>query len=166
MARIISIRAVGERRPGGLSIAAMLAVALATGAAVALVIGSRTLAPLSPQPASMARVTPMPICGAARRVNCVVDGDTIWFRGEKIRMQGYNTPEMRGACAHERALARRAQQRLSEMLSSAQLSIERTGTDRYGRTLARVAIPRGDVGTILIGEGLAHVWQGYQQDWC
>ena len=32
-------------------------------------------------------------CGSGPRNTCVVDGDTIWMDGEKIRMMGYDTPE-------------------------------------------------------------------------
>jgi micrococcal nuclease len=32
-------------------------------------------------------------CGSGNRYTCVVDGDTIWLEGEKIRMMGYDTPE-------------------------------------------------------------------------
>lgn len=30
------------------------------------------------------------MCGSGKRVTCVVDGDTIWLRGEKIRLQGFD----------------------------------------------------------------------------
>ena len=32
-------------------------------------------------------------CGSGKRVTCVVDGDTFWLKGEKIRVQGYDAPE-------------------------------------------------------------------------
>lgn len=34
------------------------------------------------------------ICGEDRRMNCVVDGDTFWFKGEKIRIADIDTPEL------------------------------------------------------------------------
>ncbi|UIJ82366.1 hypothetical protein [Rhizobium leguminosarum] len=34
------------------------------------------------------------ICGDSHRVNCVVDGDTVWFNGQKIRIVDIDTPEL------------------------------------------------------------------------
>lgn len=108
----------------------------------------------------------MPICGSGGRVNCVVDGDTIWVDREKIRLQSMNAPEVNGACARERDLAGQATRRLSQLLSSQSFSITRSGVDRYGRTLASVRTGDEDVGLILVREGLAHVWQGRKENWC
>lgn len=58
----------------------------------------------------------MPICGSGKRSNCVVDGDTLWLNGEKIRVEGMNAPETKGRCERERRLAMHATQR--ELLSS------------------------------------------------
>lgn len=108
----------------------------------------------------------MPICSSSKRVNCVVDGDTIWFDGEKIRLEGFNTPEMNGECGRERQLARKARSRLSRALSSNPFEVNRGGYDRYGRRLATVSINSVDVGDPLIRDGLAHEWQGHKEDWC
>lgn len=108
----------------------------------------------------------MPICNRGRRIDCVVDGDTIWLDGEKIRLDSMNAPEVQGQCDRERDLATRATQRLSELLSASAFSISRSGTDRYGRTLARLVIGDQDVGLILVREGLAHAWQGRKLGWC
>lgn len=54
---------------------------------------------------SAGHTTAMPICGSGKRINCVVDGDTIWVRGEKIRLEGFNAPEMNGSCDRERRMA-------------------------------------------------------------
>ncbi len=108
----------------------------------------------------------MPICGSGKRVTCVVDGDTIWYRGEKIRLEGFNAPETQGLCARESELARRATLRLRAVLSSEPFSVTRNGKDRYGRTLATIRNSQGDVGNVLIAEGLAHEWRGRKENWC
>jgi len=97
----------------------------------------------------------------AARVTCVVDGDTVWIEGEKIRISEIDTPEMDGRCPAERALALRAQARLVELLNAGPVQFERVGTDRYGRTLARF----GAVSETLIREGLAHRWPS-RKGWC
>ena len=108
----------------------------------------------------------MKVCGSGRRVSCVVDGDTFWISGEKIRLEGIDAPEVNGACAHERRLAQRATRRLSEILSDERFSLRRNGKDRYGRTLARIDTPHGEAGAILVREGLARPWRGRKKQWC
>lgn len=125
------------------------------------------VAPAKPEPVTIAAAArPMPVCGSGRRVNCVVDGDTIWVAGEKIRIVGYNSPEVEGACRRERDLAAKATRRLSRMLSSERFSVERQGHDRYGRRLAVIRTGKGDITDTMVKEGLAHVWRGRKEDWC
>lgn len=111
-----------------------------------------------------------PVCSggnrAARAVTCVVDGDTIWFRGEKIRVANIDTPEMRGKCRSEIRRARRARDRLAELLRGGAVRFERFGRDRYGRTLAAIRIDGRDAGARLIAEGLAVRYGNGKPDWC
>ncbi len=95
------------------------------------------------------------------RHHCVVDGDTLWWQGEKIRIAEIDTPEMNGRCLAEREMARRARARLVTLLAEQPVRFERVGTDRYGRTLARF----GPVSETLIAEGLAHRWPS-RKGWC
>lgn len=108
-------------------------------------------------------------CENGQRISCVVDGDTIWFKGEKIRLMGYDTPEpTTNICGgqKETRLAALASNRLVELLNENQFTIERHGKDRYGRTLAVVKIEGRDVGDILIAEGLARSWPDGNEFWC
>jgi endonuclease YncB( thermonuclease family) len=106
----------------------------------------------------------------AERVTCVVDGDTVWIEREKIRLIDIDAPEMEGRCAAERALARRSRDRLIVLLRRGPVRIERDGTDKYGRTLARLdhisdARNMVSVGEVLVSEGLARRW-GDRRGWC
>lgn len=103
------------------------------------------------------------VCPAppAQRITCVVDGDTVWIAGEKIRLLDIDAPEMKGKCPAESALAVRSRDRLVALLRERQVTIARGGVDRYGRTLARL----GDVGEALVREGLAKRW-GDRRGWC
>ena len=108
-------------------------------------------------------------CGSGKRVTCVVDGDTLWFKGEKIRMKGYDTPEpTTNICggAKEKQLAARASNRLIQLLNENGFSIRRFGKDRYGRTLAIIRVGGKNVGNILIAEGLARRWPDGPEFWC
>ena len=55
----------------------------------------------------------------------LIMGGTIWLRGEKIRIVGYDSPEVQGACARERQLAAQATRRLRELLSSSPFTVLR-----------------------------------------
>lgn len=112
-----------------------------------------------------------PICGGGRRVTCVVDGDTIWYQGAKIRLADIDTPEIsQPGCPREAALGRRATERLRELLNAGAFSLEvppdgRT-RDRYGRELRIVTRGGRSLGTVLVREGLATTWGGARRSWC
>lgn len=108
----------------------------------------------------------MGFCYGGVRINCVVDGDTIWVDGEKIRLQSIDAPEIDGKCAYEKDLAQSAKHRLNEMLSAEPFSVARSGKDRYGRTLAAIYNSHGKVGAAMVQEGLARPWTGRRRPWC
>lgn len=109
-------------------------------------------------------------CGDGQRITCVVDGDTIWADGIKIRMADFNTPEIGNpGCEAERRLGQRAAVRLTILLNSGAVTVHKTGdrdTDVYDRALREVRVDGRSVGDTLVEEGLAHEWEGYQRDWC
>lgn len=114
---------------------------------------------------------PLPICSGGKRHTCVVDGDTVWISGERIRLADIDAPELDGGCARERDLAVRSARRLAELLSRT-YEIRRGDPadgrmqDRYGRTLAVIRVGGASVGTILVNEGLAQPWRGRKAQWC
>lgn len=108
-------------------------------------------------------------CGSGQRINCIVDGDTFWLNGEKIRAFGYDTPEpTTNICGgqKERQLAAKASDRLLELFSTTEITIERQGKDKYGRTLAIVRSNGRLVGDMLISEGLARRYPDGTEFWC
>ena len=108
-------------------------------------------------------------CEGSGRVTCVVDGDTIWYRGTKIRIADINTPEIsRPSCAHEADLGERATLRLTALLNAGGFTLERDGRDedRYGRKLRVVTRGGRSLGEVLVTEGLAERWQGRRSSWC
>ena len=106
------------------------------------------------------------VCDAGPRVSCVHDGDTVWLEGEKIRLADIDTPELNGDCAAERSLAMRARDRLVVLLNAGPFELNRTGTDRYGRTLAVLHRSGLSIGDRLMREGLARTWTGRREPWC
>ncbi|MCE6078403.1 thermonuclease family protein [Agrobacterium vitis] len=125
----------------------------------------------SAQPSSSARSPSQAfsICGSGQRITCVVDGDTFWFRGEKIRIADIDTPELSPPrCERERERGLAAKQRLLDILNSGPISLQTTARDedRFGRKLRIVYRDRRSVGDILVAEGLARKWQGSRRSWC
>ena len=109
------------------------------------------------------------ICGGGARVNCVVDGDTFWYRGAKYRVADINTPEVsEPQCDREAALGAAATDRLHALLNQGAFTLERTGRDRdrYGRLLRVVTRGGESLGGVLVREGLAEEWRGYRGSWC
>ncbi|MFM5885984.1 MAG: thermonuclease family protein [Novosphingobium sp.] len=109
------------------------------------------------------------LCPAGPRDTCVVDGDTFWLHGEKIRIADINAPETHGAaCPAEQALGERAASRLAALLSAGQFVLVTRGraTDRYGRQLRVVTRGGTSLGAQLVSEGLAEPWRGRRSDWC
>lgn len=115
-------------------------------------------------------VKPFGICGMAFGKDCVVDGDTIDYRGQRVRMVDYDTPEITEPhCASEYALGQRAKYRLLELLNSGPVEVRTYGArdfDKYGRKLRLVLVNGRSVGDTLIAEGLAWPWEGHRHAWC
>ena len=104
------------------------------------------------------------------RITCVIDGDTIWYRHEKIRLTDINAPEIsEPACDYELDLAEKAADRLVELLNDGPFSLvplPDRDTDVYGRKLRQITRGGKSLGEVLVAEGLAERWIGYRRNWC
>lgn len=107
----------------------------------------------------------------------VVDGDTIrarirvWVEIEAetlVRIDGIDTPELRGACDKEVRLARRARDRVAAIAAEGRLMLYDVRYGKYaGRVLARVEAGGRDIGATLQAEGLARPYAGGRRaGWC
>jgi endonuclease YncB( thermonuclease family) len=111
------------------------------------------------------------LCSGPVRTTCVVDGDTIWYQGTKIRIADLDTPEVSNpACANEAMMGRRATRRLQALLNAGPFSLEPNpegrSEDRYGRSLMLVTRGGASLGAVLVDEGLAEQWGGPRMAWC
>ncbi|MGE0151834.1 MAG: thermonuclease family protein [Reyranellaceae bacterium] len=110
------------------------------------------------------------VCGRFAGATCVIDGDTIEHRGERIRLAGINTPEIVDyKCEGELRLGLQARERLVELLNQGPFEIVAASgrpRDVYGRLLADIERDGLSLGGQLIAEGLAHPWSGYRRSWC
>ncbi|MDY7096772.1 MAG: thermonuclease family protein [Pseudomonadota bacterium] len=138
--------------------------------------------PITDQQAWSAESTAISLCGEAPRTSaCVIDGDTILIsqsgqRPRRIRLTGYDAPELDGACEAERKLALQARRTLAQWLARG--PFEWTGADdppfdQYGRELREVRRAEADgklqlLADFMIGSGLASEsgWGASPTDWC
>lgn len=102
----------------------------------------------------------------------VIDGDTFEVSGERLRLKGWDTPEIFGseACSAEQQLGQRARNEAQRLLRrSKAFTYLPVGTDRYGRTLSHWALDGVDFGQTLGKAGFAKRWDIERQqkpDWC
>jgi micrococcal nuclease len=99
--------------------------------------------------------------------NCVVDGDTFYLAGRKVRIADIDAPETHPSrCPTEAALGSRATSRLLTLLNAGPFELAGHGRDRYGRDLRTVVRDGRSLGGILVAEGLARPWTGHRLPWC
>ena len=107
------------------------------------------------------------------------DGDTCTFIiqgihplfGEKIsvRITGIDTPEIRGKCEQEKALAKEARDVVRGILEKAhQINLLDEERGKYFRIVAKVVAVGKDIGQTLIDQGMAVEYDGGKKtkDWC
>ena len=109
------------------------------------------------------------LCFTGRGQNCVVDGDTIWKDGVKIRVADIDAPETHPPrCAFEADLGRKATLRLQELLNQGPVDLAAINRDEdiYGRKLRVLSRNGQSLGVQLVQEGLARPWAGSRKPWC
>lgn len=109
------------------------------------------------------------VCGTIHRT-CVVDGDTIWLEGAKIRIADIDTPEISSPkCDAEYDRGIRARDRLVVLLNEGEFelrSIANRDEDQYGRKLRVIMRSGRSLGDQLVSENLARTWTGGREPWC
>ncbi len=109
------------------------------------------------------------MCGTGDRYNCVIDGDTFYYQGVRIRIADIDTPETHEPrCAYEADLGDQATHRLRELLNEGPFTLASAerDEDRYGRKLRIVTRNGWSLGETLVSEGLARRWTGRRLPWC
>ena len=110
------------------------------------------------------------MCHTGGGTNCVVDGDTIWMDGVKIRVADIDAPETHPPrCEREANLGNRATRRLHELVNAGPVEAVAFGSrdqDRFGRKLRVLMRDGQSLGDTLVSEGLARAWDGGRHPWC
>lgn len=172
--KVIPISDHPRSRVRGLSL--LMYPAAAIGAFFVVSAGLQMASPpISALPQRVAQVNSqeaLPVCAggdrAARRLTCIVDGDTGWEVGVKWRLLNIDTPEISSPeCQAEYDIGIRARDRLRALMGSGyqiDWAGERGG---FGRELVNVRLQSGqDAGQILIQDGLAQPWPNEGNIWC
>jgi endonuclease YncB( thermonuclease family) len=167
----------GQSAPKALSLFGQLPFAPSLLLAVFLGSGFGWLIPGRIEPSEMHAMKPFEAaprvfgsCHAGGGQNCVVDGDTFYFNGEKIRLADIDAPETHPSrCEREAELGERATRRLQNMLNAGTITlVADAGRDRdqYGRLLRTVERNGDSLGGILVEEGLARWYGSGRRPWC
>lgn len=109
------------------------------------------------------------LCHSGGGIDCVVDGDTFWMHGVKIRVADIDAPETHPSrCPEEARLGNAATARLQVLLNAGPVTLVPADrdTDRYGRKLRIVMRGGRSLGMTLVDEGLARPWIGHREPWC
>ena len=108
-------------------------------------------------------------CHVGGGTNCVVDGDTFWYEGERVRIADIDTPETHPPrCAEEARIGNAATQRLHSLLNAGPFRLETVDRNRdtYGRLLRNPTRAGQSLGSTLVSEGLARDYGSGRRPWC
>ena len=89
-------------------------------------------------------------------------------RNMPIRLRGVDTPEIRGKCDQEKALAIKARDFVRELLANAEtIVLKNIDRGKYFRIVADVSVDGVDLGETLIENGLGRLYDGGKKEsWC
>ena len=111
----------------------------------------------------------------------VIDGDTfvarisIWLRQSvttKVRLRGIDTPELRGKCAAEKELAKRAKQFATDWLAKNEIVLKNVSYGTYAGRIIATTQAKGAAQNLeqaLLSVKLAQPYQGRRKrakNWC
>ena len=115
---------------------------------------------------------------AVSRVIRVIDGDTFVVDIDEfpgligkhisVRVNGIDTPELRGKCEREKDLAVKAKERVDALLKTADtIVLENLSRGSFFRIVADVIIDGVDLGELILNEDLATPYRpDSESSWC
>lgn len=114
---------------------------------------------------------PFTLCGERGSQACVIDGDTIMIARRKIRITGYNAPELKGDCPAEITLAKQSRVALRNWLNQDSFAMsggDDPAYDQYGRELRQLSRGKEWLSDVMIAQNLAQEsgWGFERGGWC
>lgn len=113
---------------------------------------------------ALATATPTTIYGMAQ----VSDGDSISIGPTRIRLFGIDAPESEQMCKRagsDWACGQAASDNLKRLVDGRDLRCDPTGTDQYGRVLARCYLGARDINREQVSAGMAVAYRRYSLDY-
>ena len=102
--------------------------------------------------------------GSAR----AIDGDTLDFSGQRVRLHGIDAPERSQKCwlgRSEWLCGQESSHALQNLIESAVVKCERIDSDHYGRIVGRCYAKSLDIGQALVDAGMALAYRKYSSDY-
>ena len=96
----------------------------------------------------------------------VVDGDTIYLNGEKIRFTGIDTPELKQTCIKEGVInpcGVIAKEILIKKINDHKVECISNGKDQYKRTLAECFVNGESLSSYLVRSGYGFAYRKYSK---
>ena len=96
----------------------------------------------------------------------IVDGDTIYLNGEKIRFTGIDTPELKQTCIKdgvENSCGVTAKQILINKIGNNTVECISEGKDKYKRILAECFVNNESLSSYLVRSGYAFAYRRYSK---
>ena len=96
----------------------------------------------------------------------VIDGDTIYLNGEKIRFSGIDTPEIKQTCTKNNEIIKcgiLAKELLIKIIGNNKINCIREGKDQYKRTLAECFVNDLSLSSYLVKNGYAFAYRRYSK---
>ena len=96
----------------------------------------------------------------------VIDGDTIYLNGEKIRFSGIDTPEIKQTCTKNNEIIKcgiLAKELLIKIIGNNKINCIREGKDQYKRTLAECFVNDLSLSSYLVKNGYAFAYRKYSK---
>ena len=95
----------------------------------------------------------------------VIDGDTIEWNAERVRLEGIDAPESAQTCTgrdgRKVMCGQLATSKLRELIEGRALSCRQSARDRYGRMIATCRTSDGDVNRKMVQSGWALAYRRY-----
>ena len=113
---------------------------------------------------ALSLISALALADAAR----VIDGDTLEWKGERIRLMGFDAPEMKQTCERDGVTwlcGKEARKALVEWIGGRDVKCVGDERDKYDRLLAHCSVDGHDVGEWMVSRGLAVAYYQYSYEY-
>jgi endonuclease YncB( thermonuclease family) len=115
--------------------------------------------------AIMAVLVTSPVLAESARV---IDGDTLEWNGERVRLMGFDAPEMQQTCERGGVTwlcGKEARKALANWIGGRDVDCVGDERDRYERLLAHCSVDGQDVGEWMVSRGLAVAYYRFSYEY-